>query len=229
MWRSEDNGATWTKVGPVQDGSARTVTAVITDLNAWYTVSTSPVPLPVELTRFDARAHQLDAVLTWTTASEKNSAYFVVERTADVRTWADVGRVNAAGSSVTAREYSLTDANIGAKGPAFYYRLRQVDLDGSFQYSNLRLVQFNAPKLALDAYPVPLGEFVNLDLTAPAGGSLSVELVDATGRRVRQETRTAQAGLNTWRLDTHDLAQGTYVLRATLNGETLTRRLLSSK
>lgn len=229
VWRSDDSGATWVKEGTVQDGSSRTVTVSTADLNAWYTVSTSAAPLPVELTRFDARPRKLDAVLTWATASEKNSAYFVVERAADARTWTDVGRVAAAGTTATPREYTLTDANIGARGTAFYYRLRQVDTDGAVERSALKLVQFAQPKLALDAYPVPMGEFLTLDLTAPADGALTVELVDATGRRVRQETRTAQAGLNTWRLDTHDLAHGTYVLRATLNGETLTRRLLTSK
>ncbi len=230
VWRSNDQGATWVKQGGVQDASsARTVTATTTDLNAWYTVSTTLAPLPVELVSFDARPRKLDAVLTWATASEKNAAYFVVERASDVRTWTAVGRVDAAGTSLNRHDYTLTDANVGARGSAFYYRLRQVDTDGSARAFDIKLVQFTAPKLALDAYPVPMGEFLMLDLTAPTAGALTLEIVDATGRRVRQETRTAQPGLNTWRLDTKTLAHGTYVLRATLNGETLTRRLLTSK
>ncbi|MBC7447871.1 MAG: T9SS type A sorting domain-containing protein [Hymenobacteraceae bacterium] len=229
VWRSNDQGATWQKQDGVQDASARTVAVTTADLNAWYTASTILAPLPIELVRFDARPRKLDAVLTWATASEKNAAYFVVERAPDARTWIAVGRVDAAGTSVNRHDYTLTDANIGARGPAFYYRLRQVDTDGSAAAFDIKLVQFTAPKLALDAYPVPMGEFLTLDLTAPAAGPLTVELVDATGRRVRQETRAALSGLNTWRLDTKDLPHGTYVLRATLNGETLTRRLLTSK
>ncbi len=229
VWASNDNGATWNMVGAVQDGSARQVTVNTTDLNAWYTVSTTVEPLPVELTRFDARPRKLDALLSWGTASEKNSAYFVVERGLDARSWADVGRVNAAGNSAAPREYNLTDANVGARGTAFYYRLRQVDRDGTFSYSAVKLVRFSLPKLELDAYPVPLGEFLTLDLTAPTDGPLLVELLDATGRSVRKETYNAQAGLNTWRLDTRSLAHGTYVLRATIGTETLTRRLVTSK
>ncbi len=229
VWMSNDNGTTWGEVGAVQNAAGRSATVNAADLNAWYTLSTTAEPLPVELTRFDAKPRKLDAVLTWQTATEKNSAYFVVERAPDARTWADAGRREAAGTSLTPREYALTDANIGAKGAAFYYRLRQVDTDGSTTYSDLRLVRFDTPKLALDAYPVPMGEFLNLDLTAPTAGALTVELVDATGRRVRRETYAAQAGLNTWRLDTRTLSQGTYVLRATLGGETLTRRLVTSK
>jgi hypothetical protein len=230
VWKSDNNGTSWSKVGAVQNGTSRTVTVSTTDLNAWYTLSTSLSPLPVELTNFNAAPSKLDAVLTWETSSEKNSAYFVVERAADARTWADASRrIEAAGNSAAPRQYTTTDAGIGAKGLAFYYRLRQVDTDGKTTYSDLRLVRFSKVKLALDAYPVPMAEFLNLDLTAPADGALTVELVDATGRRVRQETLTAKAGLNTWRLETKDLAHGTYVLRATLNGETLTRRLLTSK
>jgi hypothetical protein len=229
VWASNDNGATWGKVGTVQDASSHQITFSASDLNAWYTVSTSTDPLPVELTRFDARPRKLDAVLTWGTASEKNSAYFVVERAVDARSWSDVGRVTAAVNSANAREYTLTDANIGARGTAFYYRLRQVDGDGTFSYSAVKLVRFSQPKLALDAYPVPMGEFLTLDLTAPADGPMTVELLDATGRSVQKETYNAQAGLNTWRLDTRALAHGTYVLRATLGGETLTRRLVTNK
>lgn len=229
VWVSNDNGATWAKVGGVQDASDQQVVISVTDANAWYTVSGSSDPLPVTLTRFDVRARRLDAVLTWATATEKNSSHFLVERSTDTRTWASVTRVAGAGTTTQPREYGYTDANIGARGTAFYYRLQQVDLDGTTTTLPIKMVRFDAPKLALDAYPVPMGEFLMLDLTAPTAGKLTVELVDATGRRVRQESREAVAGLNTWRLDTKDLAHGTYVLRATLGGETLTRRLLTSK
>ncbi len=229
LWVSNDNGTTWQKVGGLFDASSRSATFPTADLNAWYTLSSSSSPLPVELLKFTAVPRKLDALVTWSTASEKNSSHFIIERSVDARTWADAGRVNAAGTSATTREYAFTDASVGARGNAFYYRLRQVDTDNSTSYSDIRLVRFVKAQLALDAYPVPMGEFLNLDLTAPADGQVLVSLVDAAGRDVKQVKFTAVAGLNTWRLDTRDLAHGTYVLRTTLNGETLSRRLVTNK
>lgn len=228
VWRSNDNGATWQAQNGVQNGSSRTVTITPTDLNAWYTVSTTSATLPVELVRFDAVARNTDALLTWATAAERNAARFVVERAADARTWVDAGQVAAAGTSTTPREYTFTDKGVGQRGTVFYYRLRQIDRDNSFVHSDARLVRFAAPTpLKVEAYPIPLQDWLTVDATAPADGALEVALYDATGRLVRRDKLTAVAGLNTWRVPVGTLPAGSYTLRATLNGgETVSYRLV---
>lgn len=95
-------------------------------------------PLPVTLTDFTAQAQPPGVALTWHTASELHSAYFAVERSADGKSFTELGRVAAAGTSSQAHAYTFSDP-LPQPGTG-YYRLRQVDLDGSFTYSPVRVV-----------------------------------------------------------------------------------------
>ncbi|RZL16776.1 MAG: hypothetical protein EOO62_00230, partial [Hymenobacter sp.] len=115
---------------------------------------TGRAPLPVQLLSFTA-ARQGSAVrAAWATASEVNSAYFVVERSADGHTYADVQRVAAQGSSVSRHDYAALDA-LPLPGTS-YYRLRQVDQDGTVAYSSTVAVRFDGA-LAAPALAVGLG------------------------------------------------------------------------
>ena len=103
-----------------------------------FGVSSRANPLPVELTAFAARRSGPSVACAWTTASERNSRDFGVERSRDGVTFETVGTVAAAGSSSSATVYSLRDQQ-PLPGRA-YYRLRQTDLDGAVAYSDLALV-----------------------------------------------------------------------------------------
>jgi hypothetical protein len=116
-------------------------------------------PLPVELTAFGAKWNNGAADLTWATASEKSSSHFVVERSTGAEAaFSAVGQVEAAGNSTQARTYKLRDVEAGAQGVGIlYYRLRQVDVDGSTTLSPV--VALTVGKLAatpqLQVYPNP--------------------------------------------------------------------------
>ncbi|MBD2724374.1 hypothetical protein [Hymenobacter armeniacus] len=117
-------------------------------------------PLPVQLTSFGAKWANNGADVAWTTASEKNSSHFVVERSTGVDVpFAAVGRVDAAGSSTRSLSYKLRDAEAGALGVAVvYYRLRQVDYDGSSTLSSIVSVAVGKSAAAapqLEVYPNP--------------------------------------------------------------------------
>ena len=147
-------------------------------------------PLPVELTAFTATAAGPVAVrLAWATASEKNSQAFEVERSADGVGFARIGTVAAAGSSSAARSYELLDKQLPAGARLLYYRLKQVDADGTFRYSPVRTV---APKgaaagLALYPNPAPGGAAT---LTGARPGT-AVWVYDALGREVTHATTDA--------------------------------------
>jgi len=170
-----------------------------------------PVPLPVELTAFTAQAVQnRDALLTWTTASELNSDYFDVERSLDGLAFAKINQATAQGTKQTATTYSFTDAGIGAKvtGPV-YYRLREVDQDGTAHYSEAKVLSFSKViNPALSLYPNPASTTTTLDLSSlPATASYQVQLHDATGRQV---LATTLAGGAPQLVDVASLASGAY-------------------
>jgi hypothetical protein len=197
-------------------GRSYTVTIATTDANGG--VTTQPVtfalggtPLPVVLVDFTAQAVQnRDALLTWHTASEKNNDHFDVERSFDGTVFAKIGQLAGHGTTNTASSYAFTDAAVAANatGPV-YYRLRQVDLDGTSAFSPVRSVRFTkAAPVALSLYPNPAQASTKLDLSQlPATATYQVTLLDATGRTVRAATL---AGGLPQPLDVQDLASGTY-------------------
>lgn len=97
-------------------------------LHDWAILFDEDTPLPVELTHFSTSCETGETSIRWTTASETNSAYFIVEKSRDGKTWSAVKQVSAAGNSSTTQMYSVEDVEKN-QGVA-YYRLVQVDFDG---------------------------------------------------------------------------------------------------
>jgi|GEM_PF-1566739 len=171
-------------------------------------------PLPVGLSAFTAQTAGPTAVrIAWTTASETNNASFTVERSVAGQPFAAIGTVAGAGNSAIARSYDLLDTKLPAGATVFYYRLRQVDLDGTTTYSPVRSVQLGKAKDAptqLLAFPNPAHGTVRVQLlgTAPAA---PLELFDSLGRRVRTQPTLANGDETT--LSLTDLPAGLYILR----------------
>ena len=124
--------------------------------NYYYTIgtrSTTPSSLPVELLNFTAEKVKNQVHLSWTTASEKNTRHFIVQRLANSVDFEDIGNVvKAAGFSQTRKDYSLDDftPNEGIN----YYRLKQVDLDNTYSYSDIVSVEFDSD-LTPSVFPNP--------------------------------------------------------------------------
>jgi hypothetical protein len=181
--------------------------AGLTDFSIW-TLGNSANPLPVSLLRFDAAASGATVALSWGTAAEAGSARFEAERSLDGVSFSRIGSVAAAGTTTTTHAYHLTDTTLPLGATTLYYRLRQVDLDGSFRYSPVRTVAVAAGSLTL--YPNPALAAASTTLAgAPAGAA--VQVLDALGRTVRHATADA-AG--TAQLVLTGLPSGVYVVRA---------------
>jgi hypothetical protein len=209
----------------VNNPTARTYSVLVntTDANggitqALATFTIGAYPLPVVLTDFSAQAVQnRDALLSWHTASEKNNDHFDVERSFDGTAFTKVGQLAGHGTTSAASTYAFTDAGVASKasGPV-YYRLRQVDLDGTSAFSPVRSVRFTsqaAAPVALGLYPNPAQASTQLDLSQlPATGAFQVLVLDASGRTVL--SRTLAGGLPQ-PLDVQNLASGTYHVRVT--------------
>jgi uncharacterized repeat protein (TIGR01451 family) len=207
----------------VNNNTAQNYTVSITTTDAYGGVTTVPVtfslgarPLPVVLSAFTASAvANRDAQLTWTTASELNSAYFDVERSLDGTSFTKVGQLAAKGTTISPTAYAFTDKGVASLATGtVYYRLHQVDRDGKAAYSPVRTVAFTkAAGASLSLFPNPAQTTTKLDLTAlPATASYQVTLLDATGRQVRTLTL---GGGQLQPLELSSLATGTYFVLVT--------------
>ena len=161
--------------------------------------------LPVQLFTFTAQKANQTGLLNWKTTQELNSSRFDVERSADGNTFKTIGSLAAAGNTNTTTSYSFTDAH-PIKG-ANFYRLKQIDIDGSFTYSKVVPVNFsNAAKLILS--PNPASDHLIVQL--PHADYSSLNIFDAAGKLMMQKNI---AGSSTIRLSIHHLPKGSYVLR----------------
>ncbi|MDQ2769916.1 MAG: glycine-rich protein [Bacteroidota bacterium] len=184
LFKSVSGGTPWIpQRGTTAAGNVLTKTG-ISDFSVW-TLGNSANPLPVELVAFTATAEGPAAVrLNWATASEKNSDRFAVERSGDGTSFAPIGTVAAAGSSSGGSAYLLLDGHLPAGAALLYYRLKQVDRDGTFAYSPVRSVALGgkATDTGLALFPNPAHGGA-ATLTGAVPGTV-VTVFDALGRRV---------------------------------------------
>jgi hypothetical protein len=174
-------------------------------------ITLAGTPLPVELAAFSAEARGTVAHLAWTTASEHSNAGFEVEASADGRAFRRLGWVAGQGSSSSARAYQFDDGTLAAAaGPQVYYRLRQLDTDGTATFSPVRTVAVPAGRPAqLQVWPNPARGTVTVGGTAPGQ---AVQLLDLAGRVVLSAMLPAEGPLQLTL--PAGLAPGVYVVRS---------------
>lgn len=182
-------------------------------------------PLPVELVSFTANAQGKDISLNWKTASEKNTYYFNIERTSVKNKviqddWKIVGEVKATGNSTVSKQYSYTDKNITAG--MYAYRLKIINLDGSFLYSNTVESEIALPVefILSQNYPNPFNPSTKIDYQLPVDSKVSIEIFNITGQKVGELVNKEQsAGFYSVELSTgtihKTLASGVYIYRMT--------------
>ncbi|GAB2959311.1 hypothetical protein GCM10027048_28330 [Hymenobacter coalescens] len=166
-------------------------------------------PLPVELVSFAATPRGGAVELRWVTAQEKNNAYFAVERSADGRAFAELQRVAGQGSTSTRSHYAYTDAHLPA-GATLYYRLRQVDLDGTTTYSDVRTATPSV--LTTEPFRVLPTLVTDGQLRYAAATAGQLECCSLSGQRV---LAAVSLSAGTGRLDVSRLQPGTYIARLT--------------
>ena len=179
--------------------------------NITYTANFTAV-LPVELFSFTATARSNAKVyLDWFTSSEQNNKGFQIERSADMAnnnySWKKVGFMNGSIHSTTTKHYSFIDEPVGGK--RFIYRLKQIDLDENFKYSDTRLVVLEGLDYGLfSCYPNPVNDIANIKYSLAENNFVDIRLFDLTGKLIKQllhEDREAgiyQLSFSTWNLPT---------------------------
>ena len=186
-------------------------------------------PLPVELTSFLVEQQGRRALLRWTTAMEKNNAYFAMERSTDGKVFAEIGRVAGQGSSTHTHTYEWADVHLTQYAVAMvYYRLHQVDADGSSTYSPVRTVARPlADGLHMQAYPNPTGHQFGVRMEVCQAGPATLQLIDNTGRIVMKRDLVLATGTTTLALDeARELRPGLYQVQLQQGAQLQLVRLL---
>ena len=157
--------------------------------------------LPVELTDFAGKYVAGKVELTWNTSSELNNSHFVVERSLDGTKFSELGKVQGAGTTIEPQAYDFVDAN---PKQINYYRLKQVDIDGTYEYSIIIVINTTGDDLGTKVYPVPTSETLVIETERTID---NIKVLDVTGRvvLVKEFDTTTRVELNVAKL-----AAGTY-------------------
>lgn len=189
---------------------------------------TDLLQVPVELTSFSAEASSDGVLLKWSTATELNNLGFEVERSIDGTEFYTVAFVQGAGTTTEGKDYSYTDEIDYKGGEIFYYRLKQVDLDGRIEYSDIVEVTFDVPKdfVLHQNYPNPFNPSTTIKFALPKTSQVEIKVFDLTGQEViTLVNEVKEAGTYEIKFDARNLASGIYVYRMTAGNFTSVKKL----
>ena len=182
---------------------------------------TTTSPLPVELTTFYSTSNNKSVNLFWATATELNNSHFDIEYSVDGTNFRAIGEVIGNGTTQLKQEYSYTHT-----APVMglnYYRLKQVDFDGAFEYSDIRVVEIKrSGKIVIN--PSAAYSEITVELAETIGENNVIGIYDMMGRTVMMSN--FDGTLNVKTIDISNLHKGYYVVRVQAGGEVFTERFM---
>jgi hypothetical protein len=169
-------------------------------------------PVPVELTSFSASITNNLVNLSWTTSTETNNRGFEIERSIDRTNWNVIGFKEGKGTSTESHYYSFSDQLTNVNSSKLFYRLKQIDFSGSFEYSNIVEAAIAPSMFSLSQnYPNPFNPSTTISYQLPANSFVTLKVYDILGKEVAtliNEQKTA--GKYSVAFDTPNLGSGVY-------------------
>ena len=195
-----------------------------------FVIIGSDTPFPVEGMELSAHPLQNKILLTWSTNLEVNNKGFEIERSTDGLNFQKIGWKDGSGNSQTIKNYQFEDTKVNYN-QKYYYRLKQMDYDGNYRYSNVAEAILNTYETFVISplYPNPTNGNAYVNVYCAEKQDLSVRVYNSIGQLVLQYTHTLPAGNTQVELATHSLANGIYQVEFNMNGQKQTRKLSITK
>jgi len=228
-WRSTDAGTTWRSVSIPATGyqvvSIDTMTQFAAQGGGFYKLN-SPYFIPVELTSFSASVINDRIVLNWSTATELNNQGFEIEQSTDNEKFEKIGFVNGAGTTTEQKSYTYSIKNVPSSKS--FYRLKQIDFDGQFEYSNIVEVNGIAPtKFTLEQnYPNPFNPSTRIDFSLPYESNVKISVYNLIGQKVAELANAKyNAGKHSVEFNASNFSSGIYLYKIEAGNFTSTKKM----
>jgi len=245
IYRTTDGGNNWVKQN-IPPFDAVSQVFFVNDTKGWAvgslgTIITTESPVPVELNSFEASVNDGNVVLEWKTETEKNNSGFEVERQSeggtghDGKVWQSIGFVQGAGTSARPHSYSFTDELTGVDFPgegSYSYRLKQIDLDGSYHYSTTVEVNLYAPSgYSLEQnYPNPFNPVTKIRFSIPKEVQVNLSIYNILGDRVKVlKNEMMKPGYYEFGFNASALASGIYLYTINAGDFVQTKKMILLK
>jgi len=229
--RSTNQGTSWIFAGGTPDSANNTVTVQNVYSFSRWTVGDADSIVPVELTSFIASADKERVKLEWTTATETNNAGFEIQRKGSGE-WEKAGFIEGKGTTAEKQDYSFTDRvkNAGK----YSYRLKQIDFDGSFEYSNIIEIEAGyVPKVfnLNQNYPNPFNPSTTIEFTLADDGMTELKVFNIIGQEVislfREEGKAGQ--IYRISFNASDLPSGIYFAKLLQGNSQMMKKMILIK
>ncbi len=231
------SGSNWIRMGGIVDTVENSITlSNVTQFGTWAISDPDDQPIPVELISFTSSVDNNNITLRWVTATETNNLGFEIERkkfnslsgeSNEAGEWNKIGFVPGHGNSTEQNTYSFIDEQLE---PGLYnYRLKIVDHDGSFEYSNILSTQIKSPdKFTLNQnYPNPFNPSTKIVYQIPERAYVTLKVYDVLGNEVTElVNKTIEAGKHEIIFDASNLTSGVYFYTIFTDGFTQTRKMI---
>jgi Secretion system C-terminal sorting domain len=176
----------------------------------------TPLPLgssivPVQYTKFDANCSDKGALISWATSSENNADYFEVQRSKDGVEWASVSKTKATGT-LNGAEHKYQQLDL--LGGSALYRVKQVDKNGAFTYTDIKRTNCDSKATDIVIYPVPAHDVLNVVIKSDKTASTQFIIYDGTGRAVKKVNLNVVAGSNNFPVYLNGFVSGEYIIRS---------------
>ncbi len=219
-------------------------TIVCTSVDAfsqWVPGSVGGDALPVELTAFSANVNDNSVTLNWTTATEVNNYGFEVQRASaklgsntelsrSAEGWQTIGFIEGHGNSNSQKDYSFIDQSVAERSRS--YRLKQIDVDGSFEYSDIITVEVSTPmefKLAQN-HPNPFNPTTRIDFSIPNTMTVSIKVYNSLGEEIAElANRSFSSGNHSVEFNGSNLSSGMYFYTLQADGFSKTMKMMLLK
>ncbi len=187
-------------------------------------ITKAAIFFPVELLEFSGREEGRYNALKWATASEINNDYFEVQRSADGRTFETIGYVDGNGNSTQVLDYTFIDRE---PLPIGYYRLRQVDFDGSYEYTHIiQITRKTTGILIGEIHPSPTFGATNIFIQSSEDLQMEMNIFDTSGRRVLSDQFDLVAGSHNPTFDMSQYPDGLYLVVFQFDNYRVVKRLV---
>lgn len=196
-WGTNDVAAMETKIFHRGDDPA---------LGPVFYLPAMPQALPVELTNFTASAKKNSVILNWQTLSENNTDHFNIEKSDKGQLFYNEGTVAASGNASSVQSYSFTDNSVLHLNIPVFYRLKIVDKDGKFKYSQVVSVKLNGSKTqAIKLYPtiISASQTLHAEIISVKKQTVTIQFLNAEGRQTAQIAKALAIGNNKFAITPH--------------------------
>jgi uncharacterized delta-60 repeat protein len=170
---------------------------------------TGAIVLPLQLINFTAGKYNNSNILNWQTASEQNTSHFDIERSSEGISFSKIGQVLASVNSASLKNYAFTD--LRPTTGINYYRLKMVDADGHFTYSNVLVIKMNSVA-DVEIFPNPVADVLQVQLTSSQNKNTLLQIQDASGKTVKQQIFSSGGSRLSTTINVSGLSKGVYFL-----------------